>query len=389
METLTWLFGISLFIVFYSYLGYGMVLGLLVRFKKQPGFDEVLFEEDLPDVAVVVAAFNEQKSILEKIRNCQQLDYPKEKLHLYFVTDGSSDDTPQLVAMFPEIHLFHDEQYSGRLASIDRVMTAVKEPITLFTDATALLNREAVLEIIPHFANNLVGAVAGEKTILEHPSNDPTSSGEGLYWKYESMLKQWDYHLHSVVGAAGELFAIRTMLYESPKSDTLIEDFIMTLSIAEKGYRVAYEPAAKAYEATTDSLQEELNRKVRISAGGLQAVWRKRALLNPFRYGILTFQYFSHRVLRWTMAPLALLTLFLSNLFLEKTGDPIYVGFFILQIAFYALALLGYYLDSFKIRLKGLFIPLYFTFMNLSVYLGLFKLLSGHQPVLWEKAKRK
>lgn len=387
MNTLTLIFAFSLLVVFYSYIGYGMLLGVLTKvFGKRNQFDQQ-DDSDLPEVALVVAAFNEQDVIIHKIENSLALNYPKEKLHLYFVTDGSNDLTAGIVKLFPGVRIFHDEARRGKLSAVDRVMQYVKEPITVYTDANAMLNTDAVKNMVRHFQNDQVGAVAGEKCVMME--EDAASAGEGIYWKYESLLKKWDYQLHSVVGAAGELFAIRTNLYEKPEPDTLIEDFVMTMKIAAKGYRVAYEPQAQALENSSESLEEEMKRKVRISAGGLQAVWRLRSVLNPFKYGVLTFQYVSHRVLRWTLAPLSLAFLFVTNIFLLETGFLFWKVMMIGQAVFYSAAIAGFYLESFNIRVKALFVPLYFTFMNLNVYLGLLKLIGGNQSVVWAKAKRK
>jgi len=389
MNAITIIFFVSIAIIIYSYIGYGVLLGLLVKlFGKKPHFEE-LKDEDLPDVAMVIAAYNEQDYILQKIDNCLALDYPKNKLHLYFVTDGSNDLTTGLTSLYSKVKVFFSPERKGKMAAVDRVMKEVKEPITIYSDANAILNKDAIKNMVRHFQNENIGAVAGEKSILEENKSDAASAGEGIYWKYESLLKKWDYSLHSVVGAAGELFAIRTYLYEKPDADILIEDFVMTLKIAQKGYRVAYEPEAKAFETASAELSEELKRKVRISAGGLQAIWRLRPLLNPFKYGVLSFQYISHRVLRWTLAPLGLLLTLISNIVLAFDGHWFFLFSLAAQIAFYVLALLGYYFEKHHVRIKALFIPLYFTFMNLSVYLGLIRLVKGNQSVVWSKAKRK
>ena len=387
METLQWVFIIGLAIVFYSYLGYGVVLGFLVKFFGQKPKFESLPDSELPEVAMLIAAYNEQDIIIEKIDNCLALDYPKDKLHLYFVTDGSNDLTDRIVRLFPQVKFFHQPARQGKLSAVDRVMKHVKEPLTIYTDANAMINRMAVKNMVRHFQNDQVGAVAGEKCVLA--DGDAASAGEGFYWKYESLLKRWDYQLHSVVGAAGELFAIRTELYQKQEPDTLIEDFVMTMRIAAKGYRVAYESEAQAQEHSSESLAEEMKRKVRISAGGLQAIWRLRDVLNPVKNGLLTFQYVSHRVLRWTLAPISLLAIFLANIILIQTNEWFWWLMMGGQTAFYLAAIVGYYLEGINLRVKALFIPLYFTFMNLNVFLGFLKLVAGNQSVVWDKAKRK
>ena len=165
MDTLALIFTISLFIVFYSYLGYGMLLGLLVKlFGKKHHFAEVS-DENLPDVALVVAAFNEQDIIINKIENSLALNYPQDKLHLYFVTDGSNDLTSRIVRLFPQVQIFHQDARKGKLSAVDRVMRHVLEPITIYTDANAMINTDAVRNMVRHFQNDKVGAVAGEKCV--------------------------------------------------------------------------------------------------------------------------------------------------------------------------------------------------------------------------------
>ncbi|WP_425390680.1 glycosyltransferase family 2 protein [Ekhidna sp.] len=388
MKTLELILILSFGILFYTYIGYGLICWVLVKLKKQSNI-QALDVEDLPEVTHIIAAYNEEDIIQDKINNCQLLSYPKEKIRTIIVTDGSSDGTVDIVKNNKEISLFHKQERSGKLAAVNRVMGEVKSPITIFSDANAMLNVNAIKEMVKHFQFNTVGGVAGEKVVLSEEEDDASAAGEGIYWKYESFLKKLDYKLHSVVGAAGELFAVRTELYETPDKDTLIEDFVTTLRIAQKGYRVAYEPNAKAKEYASSSLDDELKRKVRISAGGLQAIWMLRTLLNPFKYKMLHFQYVSHRVLRWTLAPLALPVVFICSFLLAKTGVWYYEVLFGAQALFYLAALGGYYFERVKTRFKIFFIPFYFMFMNLSVYLGLIKLMLGSYSVNWEKANRR
>ncbi|MFT7031793.1 MAG: biofilm PGA synthesis N-glycosyltransferase PgaC [Cyclobacteriaceae bacterium] len=382
------LFIISIAILAYTYLGYGFIAKCLTLFTKKEIFP-VLADEDLPEITHIIAAYNEEDILGEKITNCSSLNYPASKVKTIIVTDGSTDRSSDIVKSDVRVINYHSDKRAGKLAAVNRVIKEVESGITVFSDANAILNNDALRNIAYHFQNNMVGAVAGEKVVKSTDADDATSSGEGLYWKYESWLKKVDYQLHSVVGAAGELFAIRTHLYECPKSNMLIEDFITSITVAKKGYRVAYAPDAIASESSSASIAEENKRKVRISAGGLQAVLHFKSLLNPFRYGILSFQYISHRVLRWTLAPLCLITALFSNFFLLSSGVAIYEILFILQILFYSLSVAGYYFNQQKIKIKIAFVPFYFSFMNLSIFMGLFRLLSGNYAVTWEKALRK
>jgi poly-beta-1,6-N-acetyl-D-glucosamine synthase len=398
-------FWLLLFIVFYSYVGYGILLGVLVKAKKsalvaplpspsRESRDFVPQQYELPDVTFLVAAYNEEQWIEDKIRNSLALDYPKDKIHFFFVTDGSNDTTAERIINFKNtgghrIELFHQDERRGKIAAVERVMPFVKTPIVVFTDANTDINPDAIKKIVRHYTDPKVGAVAGEKRV--QMSGEASGAGEGIYWKYESVLKKWDSQLYSAVGAAGELFSLRTDLYQPVEKDTLIEDFVMTMRIAARGYKIVYESEAYAVEGHSANVKEELKRKIRISAGGLQAVWRLRALLNPFKYGVLTFQYISHRVLRWTLAPLALPLIFALNWLLILRGGAwtnLYTFIFWAQVVFYLSAALGWIFEQFKVKVKAFYVPYYFCMMNYSVYRGFGRLMAGRQSVVWEKAKR-
>lgn len=384
------LFWISLSLLFYSYLGYGLLLFLIVKLKRRNNDNSREIEDFdfTPEVTILIAAYNEKDYIQKKIENTFSLDYPKEKIQYIIVTDGSDDGTEDIIKNYPQIQLLHQSERQGKIAAVHRAMAYVKTPYIIFTDANTMLNEEAVKFLVRHYKDNMVGAVAGEKRIFNKSIDAASGAGEGFYWKYESTLKKWDSELYSVVGAAGELFSIRTSVYESVPKDTIIEDFYLTLRIAQKGYRVIYEPHACAIESASASVKEELKRKIRIANGGIQSIIRLRDLLNPFKYGVLSFQYISHRVLRWTLAPAALPILFLTNIFLAVYSHPAYKIMLIMQIAFYLSVLFGQLLEKRKIKIKVFFIPFYFFIMNYAVYIGFMRYLKGTQSVLWEKAKR-
>jgi biofilm PGA synthesis N-glycosyltransferase PgaC len=390
LEIIFWL---GLALVFYAYLGYGLVLWALVCLKRLLSTTNLPMVADLPEITLVVCAFNEEDWIRQKIDNSLALDYPRTLLHFCFVTDGSDDRTAEIVSTYPyppEVRwqLLHQPERRGKIAAFQRAMHQIKSPVVVSTDANTLVNPEALRRLVSHFNDPQVGAVAGEKRISMAEKEGASSAGEGIYWKYESLLKKWDAELWSVVGAAGELFAIRTQCYEPVPPDTLVEDFYLTMRIAQRGWRVQYEPGAWAAEGASASVAEEMKRKVRIAAGGLQAVWRLAAVLNPFRYGVLSFQYISHRVLRWTVAPLSLPILLIINILLSVEKGQIYTLLLWAQILFYLAALAGWVLEQRKLKVKALFVPYYFCLMNWAMYAGLVRLVRGKQSVLWEKAKR-
>lgn len=388
MKTFELIFITSVFILFYSFVGYGVIIWLMSKLKSSKKLPD-LSADDLPEITHVIAAYNEEDCIEDKINNCYMIDYPYHRIKTVIVADGSNDRTAEIIKCHPRVKLYYSPERKGKLHAVDRVMAEVDTPITIFSDANAMINPSAFQDMVRHFQYNTVGAVAGEKVVLNEEKEDAAGAGEGIYWKYESALKSFDYKVHSVVGAAGELFAIRTHLFETPARDTLIEDFVITLNVAQQGYKVAYESKAQAREYASASVAEELKRKVRISAGGLQAIWRLKTLLNPFKHGVLTFQYVSHRVLRWTLAPLSILLCLVSSMILAKSGLFIYQLLLALQVVFYLVAVAGYFLEKYKIHFKAFFIPFYFMFMNVSVFLGFAKLMAGDYQVTWEKAKRR
>lgn len=384
-------FWISLFIIIYTFVGYGFLLFFLVRikriFKKNYLFSD---SAELPTVTILIAAYNEENIIEEKIKNTLELDYPKDKTQIIFITDGSSDSTPNKIAAHQDVVLLHKDLRTGKMAAIKRAMPSVTNEIIVFTDANTFLNKSAIKELVKHYQNEKVGAVAGEKRIMVEELADASSAGEGFYWKYESLLKKWDYELYSNVGAAGELFSIRTKLYQPVESDTIIDDHMIAMRIAENGYLIAYEPEAYAMETASANTKEELKRKVRIAAGGIQSILRLKKAANPFYYPLLTFQYISHRVLRWTVTPFLLIAaLVLNGIIAYKTDIFFYKTLFIAQILFYILSLLGMFFERKNIRIKAFFIPYYFCVMNYAVVAGIIRFYRKNQSAAWEKSQRK
>jgi cellulose synthase/poly-beta-1,6-N-acetylglucosamine synthase-like glycosyltransferase len=390
------IFWILFLIVFYTFAGYALLLAILLFFKnlfsnKKTNPD--LENPELPLVCMFVTAYNESDYADMKVKNMIELDYPHEKMQFLWITDGSNDGTPDILQRYPLMEVHHLPERNGKIHAMNRGMQFVKAPIVIFSDSNTTLCREAVKIIVKTFDDPKVGCIAGEKRVLSKNTDNAAGSGENLYWKYESWVKRMDSELNSAVGAVGELFAIRGKLFEEVENDTILDDFIISLRIAEKGYRIAYTPDAYAMETASINVAEELKRKVRIAAGGLQTITRLRSLLNPFKYGLLSLQYISHKVLRWTIAPIALFCLPLVNLLIllitpESNNFQFYLYFFCFQVLMYLLALLGWLLEQQKLRFKVLFVPYYFTAMNYASIRGWVRFLKGKQSVNWEKSKR-
>ena len=387
MEAVFW---IAVLLVGYAYLGYGALAAVLARCWPRQAVPAVPdAPEGLPSVSLVVAAYNEEDVILAKIANCVALEYPGDRLEIVIVTDGSTDRTPELAAGAstggPGLRVMHAPERRGKIHALNRVMPTLDAEIVVFSDANAMLNPEALGRIVRHFQDPRVAGVAGEKRIK--PQAGDVSAGEGFYWRYESALKRWDSQISSVMGAAGELVAIRREAYVSVENDTLLEDFVMSMRLVERGLRVVYEPEAYATEEASATIGEEFKRKARIVAGGWQAVFRLWPLLIPKR-PLIWLQYVSHRVLRWVLVPALLPVILLANMKLAWEGGAIYDWLLQLQLALYGAALLGWWLQERGIRTPVLYLPFYFAFLNAAALVGAYRFWTRGQSVTWEKARR-
>ena len=382
-----------MFLVVYTYVGYGILLWLLTALKRMVcgsrNNSELPADHELPHVTLMVCAYNEQDIVETKMANTRQIDYPKDKLYVMWVTDGSTDNTNEALAAYPEVQVVFSPERRGKTAALNHGLSLVDTEITVMTDANTMVNQEAIREIVRCFQDPKVACVAGEKRVMARHKGETAAEGEGLYWRYESALKRMDSELYSAMGAAGELNAIRTSLYEPMPEEALLDDFVMSMRMVDQGYRIAYTSEAYAMEYGSANMEEESKRKRRIAAGGLQSCWWLLRMMNPFRNFIVAFQFVSHRVLRWTITPIALLALIPLNVLLVfmKAG-MLYNIIWLLQIVFYLAAFAGWQLYIRQRKNKLLYVPYYFLFMNLNVFRGMRYLATRKGNGAWEKAKR-
>jgi biofilm PGA synthesis N-glycosyltransferase PgaC len=379
------LFWVSLGVVFYTYVGYALLVGAWAQVsgRTRSNAPKGAFE---PNVTLIVPAYNEAAILAAKVDNCLALDYPLSKLKLLFITDGSTDASAEVLAAYPQVQHLHVPERGGKSMAENRSMQYVDTPFVVFTDCNTMLNPEALKVMLAHYQDPQVGAVSGEKHVLSDGS--ASGSGEGLYWKYESFLKRCDSKICSLMGAAGELVSFRTELFAPLENDVILDDFVQSMRIVGAGYRVVYEPRAYAMEPPSASLNEEMQRKVRICAGGWQAMARLKFLLNPFRQPIVTFLYISHRVLRWSITPALLALLAPMNAYLSYTQQGIYTLLLLLQVLFYVSSLMGWWLASRNRKAGAALVPLYFTMMNVAAFRGFGRFLQNSQPAAWDKAQR-
>jgi len=372
-------------VIFFTYAGYPFVLFLLSLTQRK---NVSVSSDDLPSISIVIAAYNEEVMMEKKLMNTLAQDYPAPLLQIIVITDGSTDATVAIASSFSNVLVLHELQRRGKAAAINRAVAFAENEIIVLTDANSFLQQGTLQELIKPFVDSEVGAVAGEKKVVDLPG--VAASGEGIYWKYESWLKQQETLFYTVVGAAGELFALRKKYFTTIPEHTITDDFFLSLSVNLQQKKCVYAKQAISIEAASLSLADEWKRKVRIAAGGIQSLFLVSEALNPFRYPKLAFQFYSHRVLRWLFCAPAMIVLFFLNWMIIYKNDAgaLYEGLFVLQLLFYVCAFIGWLM---AINRKTFFlfsIPFYIVFMHVAMLAGTFRFANGKQSVLWEKAKR-
>ncbi len=386
-----YLFWISLALLFYCYIGYGAIVFTVNMFRSLlRNTGQITGDASLLPVTIIISAYNEEDLIQQKLDNTLAIDYPSELLKIIFVTEGKMDQAAGFLRANPAVRLLHETERKGKYAAIKRAIRETQTPVVVFSDVNTLLNKDCLRKIIPHYINEKVGGVAGEKKILYQPIRSAVGEGEGLYWRYESFLKKQDAGLYTVVGASGELFSIRTALFKPLDDQLVLDDFVMSMQVCLQGYKIEYEPGAFATELPSASLKEEAKRKIRISAGAYQSIGYLTGCLNFFRRPLLSFQYISRRLFRWIFCPVMLLLLFMSNSsILSFDQHPAFFDWTMAgQLLFYFLAFAGWLMARSGKRTGLLTVPFYFVFMNICLVKGFIRFVRGGQTVLWEKSLR-
>lgn len=376
-------FWLSAAFLCYVYVGYPIVLALLARLAPQKTKSSESF---LPPVTILISAYNESKVITAKLENSLSLDYPKDRLEILVISDCSDDGTDEIVGRYAAsgVRLIRQQQRLGKSAGLNLGVAHARGEILVFSDANALYRPNAVRQLVRHFADPGVGYVVGHARYLEHSAESPSARSEGLYWKLETCLKKKESRFYSVVGGDGAIYAIRRDLY-TPLLPTDINDFLNPLQIIARGYLGVFEPAAVSDEEAAESFTKEFRRKVRIISRSLNAIWRATGTLQPWRKPRHWFMLISHKVLRW-FAPLPLLLLVLTALLLCRL--PFYRMAALLQIGFYALALLGYGMRERGSSWKIVYLPYYFCLVNVASLLGILKCFRGALSPTWQTVRQ-
>ncbi len=379
------IFWSSIVLTAYTYFIYPLILGYLCKYMQK---DQV-FEKDrirlfeLPMVSLVIAAYREEKVILERIQNALLSKYPADRFEILIGCDGNEDTTGELVQTIDDsrVRLFQYPLRRGKASVLNDTVPEAKGEILVFSDANTMMDPDAIGKLVRHFQYHSIGGVCGQ-LILTDPSTG--KNVDGVYWKYENYLKRCEAQLGSLLGVNGAIYAIRKELYQPIPSNTIIDDFLIGMRIHLQDKKLIYDAEAIAREETAPSIGSEFHRRSRIGAGAFQSLIWLKSFLNP-KWGILSFSFWSHKVLRW-FCPIFLIAAMVSNLVL--IGQPLYFGFLAAQFLFYTTALIGLKISD-KFPLKKLFkISAMFVSMNAALFVGLGRWLGGIRGGTWKRTER-
>jgi len=379
------LFWVAVFLVVYTYMGFPLGVVLRGILWGRPYKHEEL--TTLPVVSIMIAAYNEAKSIGAKLDNILSMDYPRDYLKVVIASDGSTDGTDAIVQRYKEygVKLLSLPRL-GKAAALNAAVNASSGDILVFSDANSMYKADAIQELVRPFADPKVGGAAGNQVYRTATAGGSTTDGEHAYWNFDRMLKQNQSKSGNTLAATGAIYAIRRQLFR-PIPDGVSDDFFTSTGVVAQGYRLVFAPDAIAYEPAAATSQVEFGRKVRVMIRSWNAFIFRRELLNPFRHGFYAIQFFSHKILRYLVV-FPLLMLFFISPFLWKTSW-IYQLATISQVAFYLCALFGLLLHRTRFSRKKIFtIPFYFCMVNAASLVAVIKVLRGQQIKHWEPQRQ-
>lgn len=364
--------------LFYVYVGYPLLVWLFGEIFPL----EVKKGDFAPLVTVLITAYNEENAIRLKLENTLQIDYPKDKLEILVASDGSTDRTDEIVKEFAAdgVKLFRQEGRMGKTFTQNKAVEAAKGEIVLFSDATTNYEKDVLQAILPNFADEKIGCVAG-KLVYVDESKSSVGKGAKSYWNYETFLKQAESRACSLIGASGCLYAVRKSAYE-PMYAEACSDFLICTVVFRQGLRSVYEPNAVCTEETNQHTKKEFQMRVRVISQTFTDLWRNREMLNPLRSGFYAIELLSHKLLRYAV-PIFLLLIFVSSA-ISAFYSNLFIGFLALQVLFYAIAFTAWIAEKSGRSPGVLAIPLYFVLANLASTIGFYKFLRGERYANWE-----
>jgi cellulose synthase/poly-beta-1,6-N-acetylglucosamine synthase-like glycosyltransferase len=366
--------------IIYIYAGYPVFLFLVSRLFPRRDARST----HLPNLSILIAAYNEEAGIAKKINSTLALDYPREKIEILILSDGSTDNTDQIVQSIPDprVRLIRVEGRKGKTRAQNEGVEHAGGEVLIFSDATTTYHPQALRYLASNYADPRVGAVSGRYQYFDGRGGSPTGLGTIAFWNYENLIKSLQSRIHTITGCCGCIYSVRRSAY-TPLRPDVISDLVQPLHVIQKGFRVLFEDRALAYEETTHSTSAEFSMRVRVVTRGMRGVLSVPELLKPWKWGWVSFQIWSHKILRW-LVPFFMIVLFTSNALLANL--PFYHGALLLQIAFYLLTVSALVIPLQRLW-KPLGVPLYFCTLNAAALLSVFEILRGKKYVVWETVR--
>jgi cellulose synthase/poly-beta-1,6-N-acetylglucosamine synthase-like glycosyltransferase len=377
-------FWLCLGLVIYVYAGYPVCAFLVALVLRR----DVRKADIEPKVAVITAAFNEEREVERTILNKLSQDYPADRLEVIVVSDGSTDRTDEIVQGLAtrsggRLKLLRQEPRQGKTQALNAAIRHTAADIVVFADANSIYAPATVRSLVRSFSDPSVGYVTGNM-VYTNPARTAVGEGSGSYMSYENLVRKVETRLGSIVGVDGGVDAIRRELYAPMRPDQL-PDFVLPLTVVERGKRVVYDPDAVVYEPALSDATEEFRMRVRVSLRALWALYDMRHLLDPLRFPLFAWQLLSHKVLRYlAFLPLAGLLVF-NALVYGQHGT--YAEFLLLQVAAYGLAAAGCVFRRSGAGVSKLLAPYYFVVLNLACVVAFWKFLGGQKMVVWHPRK--
>lgn len=373
-------FWLSAAALFYVYAGYPLFLVLVSPFFRRPKPEPT----HTPFLSVLIAAYNEEAGIKEKLEQTLALDYPADRIEIIVLSDGSTDKTDQIVEQFSDsrVRLLRVTGRKGKTNAQNEGVKVANGEILIFSDATAKYHPQALRFLASNYADPRVGAASGRYQYFDPEGKSPTGLGTVAFWNYENLIKMLQSRVHTISGCCGCIYSVRRSLYTGLAPD-VISDLVQPLHVIRQNHRVVFEDRALAYEETTQSTSQEFSMRVRVVTRGIRGLLSVKELLNPFQWGWISFQLWSHKILRW-LVPFFLILLFASNLMLWHVRPFRYL--LALQAIFYVCSLVSLILPLQKVW-KPFGIPLYFCTLNAAAFLSVIEVLRGKKYVVWETVR--
>jgi cellulose synthase/poly-beta-1,6-N-acetylglucosamine synthase-like glycosyltransferase len=375
------IFWLSAAALLYAYAGYPLLLIFVSRLRPRA----VRRADFAPTVSVVITAYNEERDLAAKLENTLALDYPPEQLDVIVASDCSTDRTDEIAREFASrgVRLIRQPERLGKTAAQNAAVEQARGEIILFSDATTHYQPDVLRVMMPNFADQSVGCVAG-RLIYVDPAQSSVGRGARSYWGYETLLKRHESRVSSLIGVSGCLYAVRRAAYV-PLYHEACSDFIIATKMVEQGLRAVYEPDAVCTEETNRRADKELGMRVRIITQTYTDLWRHRAMLNPLRGGFYAVQLLSHKVVRYLVPVFLLLALVASALLAPLS--LFYKIAFAAQVCFYLAAALAWALERSGVRFRLLALPQYFVLANLASLLAFYKFARGERYARWETVR--